>query len=362
MNDKEQIIHVSSVHNYNDGRIFEKQCRSLSKKYNVSIYNSNYDGKIDNIIFKKLNFIKNNKILRILTSWLIVLPRTCFGKHKIIHFHDPELIFASPFWKLFGKKVIYDVHENYSKQIIAHENLPFIVRLILSKIILLIEVFFSFFIDLVIVVLDDLNPTLNFFNKRAVVGNQPIIDYNFSFKKRKNQVCYFGIITEKRGILKAVKILEKEKIKLVLGGKFESEEFKKRILNYDNVEYLGFVERKKIIEVVSESKCGICTLLPTLNHINGSPTKLFEYLAYGTPAVASNFKKYIQQVPEKNKFIYYVDPTNSNEIAETLKKIIKMDNKQINEIGLSAHQFSKKNIDWKKEEEEELFRAYNNII
>jgi len=361
INNKKKVIHVTSVHKQDDVRIYEKECVSLSKKYNVQIINPDFEGQVNEINFKKIFFFKKSKVLRVLTSWILVLPSTCFGKHKLIHFHDPELVFATPFWKLFRKKVIYDVHENYSKQILANESLPEITKKIISKIILLIETIFSIFFDLIIVVLDDLNPNLNLYNKKVVIGNKPIINHNFYPKERKNQACYFGVISEKRGILKVARILNEEGIDIVIGGTFDNKHIENEICKLDNVNYIGFVERQKIIEVVSESKCGLCTLMPTQNHINGSPTKFFEYLAYGTPVIASDFKSYMDEVSPDNDFVFYVNPLNSDEIRKSLFSIFKMDDSAINNLGLSAHSFSKKHNGWDKEEIK-LLNAYKEII
>ena len=98
---KKKIAHVTSVHPYDDIRIFHKECKSLSKEYEVHLFNKDFNGKIDNIIFHKVPFL-SNKLLRILSSWLIALIATSFKNFKLIHFHDPELLFATPFWKLIS--------------------------------------------------------------------------------------------------------------------------------------------------------------------------------------------------------------------------------------------------------------------
>ena len=117
---KDKIAHVTSVHPYDDIRIFHKQCMSLKSKYETHLFNKDYSGEIDGIILHKLPFVKN-KFIRLISSWLIALIGTSFKNFKVIHFHDPELLFAVPFWKLSGKKIIYDVHENYYKQFSARK-------------------------------------------------------------------------------------------------------------------------------------------------------------------------------------------------------------------------------------------------
>ena len=109
---KIKIAHVSSVHGAKDIRIFQKECITLSENYDVHLYNSHLSGKEKNIFFHKLPFVKN-RLIRVLTSWIIAIPPLVLKNYKVIHFHDPELIFAAPVWKIFGKKVIYVILKLY---------------------------------------------------------------------------------------------------------------------------------------------------------------------------------------------------------------------------------------------------------
>ena len=93
MTNKTKVLHVTSVHIHTDTRILLKECKSLSKIYDVHLINPFYEGKIDNINLHKVIFFRN-RLLRVLTSWLLVLPKSCFSNYKVIHFHDPELLFV----------------------------------------------------------------------------------------------------------------------------------------------------------------------------------------------------------------------------------------------------------------------------
>ena len=143
----------------------------------------------------------------------------------------------------------------------------------------------------------------------------------------------------------------------IIAGNFSSESFKKQILSYPNVKYLGVIGRDKIEKIVSESIGGFCTLFPTPNHLNSSPNKFFEYLAFGTPVIASNFKKWTKFIPKKNNFVFYVNPLSDNEIEKAVKVIVECNSSKINKLGHEGHKYVKSKFNWNVQEKK-LMDAY----
>ncbi|MDK2773364.1 MAG: glycosyltransferase [Flavobacterium sp.] len=360
MTNKTKVLHVTSVHIHTDTRILLKECKSLSKIYDVHLINPFYEGKIDNINLHKVIFFRN-RLLRVLTSWLLVLPKSCFINYKVIHFHDPELLFAVPIWKIFGKKIIYDVHENYSKQVYTKEYIPLVMRKLLQQVIKFIEYIYAYFVDIIIVVHQDLNFILNKFKKHITISNAPILDYKFVPKTRKKQFCYIGVISEERGILKMAKIFNELKVDFVLAGNFSSKKLKKKIISLKNIKYLGIINREEVIKVISESTCGVCTYLPLPNHMISNPNKLFEYLNYGTPVICSNFESYKDIIDEKYSFVHYVDVNNKSEIVKNIKNILSMNDNELNNSGEEANKFIEKNYNWDIEANK-LIESYKKIL
>jgi hypothetical protein len=121
-----KICQISTVHPLNDNRIFHKECITLfNAGYNVTLIIQN--GKKEKLSGIQVIPLKKRRCR---------LSRMLFGSFEafslainqcadIYHFHDPELIPVGLALKLLRKKVIYDVHENTSKQILTKSYLKY---------------------------------------------------------------------------------------------------------------------------------------------------------------------------------------------------------------------------------------------
>ena len=109
-----KILHLTTVHNRYDTRIFYNMCQSLSSSFDVSLYV--LDGKdnerIHNISIKSLG-VAHTKLRRLIMSFLYVPIKLLFTNFDLYHLHDPELLFCGIILKICKKNVIIDVHENY---------------------------------------------------------------------------------------------------------------------------------------------------------------------------------------------------------------------------------------------------------
>src|SRR5690606_62418 len=84
-----------------------------------------------------------------------------------------------------------------------------------------------------------------------------------------------------------------------------------------NVIFHGHADRKKVKEIFSNSFVGLITFLPSSNHINSSPNKMFEYMAAGLPVIASNFDTW-KPLVEGNNLGITVNPQCVDEIYEAI--------------------------------------------
>ena len=140
------------------------------------------------------------------------------------------------------------------------------------------------------------------------------------FAKRPQNVCYAGGISKIRGeeiMVNAIKNLKG--YKLLLAGTCEDETIKKSLPQ--NVTYLGMLNRDGINELYSNSRVGICILLPIENYTHALPIKLFEYMAAGLPVIASNFPLWEEIIRESNCG-NVVDPLDTKAIRKSIEYYI----------------------------------------
>lgn len=294
-------------------------------------------------------------------------------KADVYHFHDPELIHIGVLLKLFTrKKVIYDVHEDYGKQILSKPYIPKSVRKVISSLIKALEYISSMFFDGIITATDDI--LRNFaYHKRAISIKNFSIIANFSNTTRidndnKNifKLIYVGGLTEVRGIVQTVQALEfinsNKQVKLILCGKFNPPDLEIRVRNlkgFEKVEYLGWVDSERVPELLSKANVGIVVFLLAPNHIDAMPNKLFEYSAAGLPVIASNFPLW-KEIVEGNGCGICVDPLKPEEIAKAAEYLIEHPDeaRKMEENGRRA---VLEKYNWEKESKK-LLKLYEEVI
>ena len=111
---------------------------------------------------------------------------------------------------------------------------------------------------------------------------------SFRCKGKEDYVMFWARLNQDKGILELLDVIArlKKKSKLVVTGKFFDTYYEKKFwtkakkLGVD-VEYLGFVDRKTLLEKASRAR-----LLVYPSHVDGFSLTILESLALGTPVVA----------------------------------------------------------------------------
>ena len=361
-----KIVHISTVHPAYDTRIFYKECISLQKHgFEVHLVIKCAGHEIKNNIF--LHPVKNiqNKFLRLLFSPFFILRSVMKLRGDLYHFHDPELIFLGLLLKIMGKKVIYDVHEDVSDQILHKGWIPKKMRGIVSFIVGNIENFSVRFFDGIVCATPYIKKKFEEKNKNTVcVLNTPLLEEGIDIPaqhKKEDSVCYIGNITKERGAIEMVNALEGTNVTLYLAGSFYSLLLKaelEKLAGWKNVVYLGELSRKEVYNLMDKCVAGLACLHPTKNYSHSLPVKIFEYLNAGIVPIISNIPMWELEFKDFDGF-YFVDPHNSFSIKQAILHCVK--GKELSyQRGLLMRDIVRSRFNWKIEEKK-LIELYQKI-
>jgi len=359
------ICHITTVHTRSDVRIFHKECNSLSKEYKVHLIVA--DGKGDEVIndicIHDIGLRQSSRIKRAVIDSKKAFKKAINLDCNLYHIHDPELIKMGEKLKKNGKKVIYDTHEDLPRQIVGKPYINRFLKPIIAFIIEQQEDTAARKFDYICSATPFIRDRFLKINPNTIdINNYPVLGELYSPDVEKtNTFCYTGGITEERGIINIVSALENSDLKVVFAGPVDDEAYLSRMKDkagWKNVSFLGFVNRKKVGEIMSSSIAGLVLFLPLPNHINAQPNKIFEYMSAGVPVIGSNFPLW-KSIIEDNNCGLCVDPENPQEIAEAMD-YLRNNPELANEMGENGKKTVVDIYNWANEEKK-LFEVYKSI-
>lgn len=352
-----KICHVTSSHKRYDGRIFQKECTSLAKKYDVTLLcadNLNDEVK-NNVTIKSIKITKKNRFNR-----FFIIPRKlkklCIIENAdIYHFHDPEMLNLAYYMKKKGKKVIFDSHEDNLNRLANRSWIPNLLKPLAKKYFANKEKKVLKTIDAVITVADYIQERLLKINPNTyIITNYPIINNKeLSNLKNNNVLCFAGGVSEQymhHNILKAIEDLN-VKYK-VAGPIFDNYMEKLKLLpGIAKTEFLGQLSKKEVDTLYLNSGIGMVILdySPNTSFKHGTMgnTKIFEYMSCGLPVIATDFDVWIDFVP--NNCGICVNPNNVEEIRNAIELLLE-NPKKAKEMGKKGRKLVETKFNWQKEE------------
>lgn len=362
-----KVVILCTAHTALDIRVFHKEAKSLAQNGYEVVVIAQHDKEeiIEGVRIVPLPAPKSRIDRLTKTMWkLIVLAVR--EKAVVYHFHDPELMLFCLFLKLCGKKVIYDVHEDYSLSIRSKDYLPVLIRYPLSFLLGFAERIASSCFDLVILAIDRMRNKFSSHNL-VVIHNYPFIYKNIDADVRQNTVftiTYAGPLAQIRGIaqvIKAIELLNNNGVKLVLMGEFVTPEYERHLRTmkgWQQVEYLGVKPHHDVLRVFAMADLGIECSLPIPNYLYAESNKIFEYMSVGLPVLCSNLPR-IREIVEGNNCGKCIDPSKPEDIANGISYF--MNNREIRKkMGESGKMAIQSRYNWSVEEKI-LINEYNKI-
>lgn len=365
---KVKICHFSSAHPSTDVRVFHKECSSLSSAgFDVHLVVANEgDSEKNGVRVHGVVSEGNSRIFRFVKTSRSVYKKALEIDATIYHFHDPELLPFALKLKRKGKRVIYDIHEDVPKTILAKFWINKYLRKSVSFCFRKYENYVASKLDFLFTATETISKRFILVNKNTItINNYPLLSELVevtNWESKKREVCYIGAITKIRGIEELVEgVYKSNDVILNLAGAFDQltfEQHLKSLPSWKSVNDFGLVDRSATRSIMQDSKIGMVTFLPVPNHVDAQPNKMFEYMSAGIPVVGSFFPLW-KDILEVNKCGICIDPENSDEIAKAIDLLLNDDvlAKQMGENGRKA---VIEKYNWSVEEEK-LIHIYRQL-
>jgi glycosyltransferase involved in cell wall biosynthesis len=326
--EKVKVCHFTSAHKADDIRIFHKECVSLAEAgYEVYLVSDSNDGEMHNgVRYVSAGSPQRSRLKRMLFTSKEVYRKARSVNADIYHFHDPELLRFALRLKRQGKKVVYDAHEDLPRQILGKEYLRF--KKLIAALIEWYENSIAKRVDLVVTATPFIAARFRKVNPNTIdINNFPLlheVDLQDSVAERDpRRICFIGNISRIRGVKQLVEALSGTDIKLDLAGKVP-DDLRAELLAIDgwkNVNELGYIDRKKSLEIKSTASAGVVTFLPLPNHVNAQPNKIFEYMASGLPVIGSDFPLW-KLIIEENNCGICADPADPSKLRRAILQLL----------------------------------------
>ena len=310
---KRRIVLASILKPVNDTRMVEKMGASLvqSGQYEVHIIGYPISASISesNIHFHPLQRFKRLSIGRF-AARIKTLKFIIKVKPELLIVTTAELLEVAVLFRIFfGTKIIYDIQENYWRNILYTNAFPKLVRPLIASLVRLKEwlasPFFSQFLLAEKCYVDELGFIRN---KFVVIENKCKIPQDFHRNPGKEfiELIFTGTLAESTGIFQAINLAKKlhaveSKIQLTIIGYCAQQktllQIEDEVSKNSFVRLVGgrnLVPHSEIITAIATANFGIISYPVSRHTDNKIPTKLYEYLACQLPILLQNHKPWIE--------------------------------------------------------------------
>ena len=299
---KRRIVLASILKPVDDTRMSEKLAASLAKTEAHEVYVIGYPSRTktpaDSITRIHLKSFKRISFGRLLAP-LAVLKNCIQVKPELLIVNTHELLMVSIVNRiLFGTKIVYDIQENYARNILHTTAFAWPLRPLLAGWVRLKEMLLTPLFHGVLLAEKCYENELPFVRaKSLVLENKAVVPANFKRQSPTDKIklVFTGTIAESTGVFQAINLAQKlhplkPKVELEIIGycavPATLQKIKSAIAGCAFIKLTGgdqLVPHTLILEAIRTASFGIICY-PRAPHIRGKvPTKLYEYLACQLP-------------------------------------------------------------------------------
>jgi glycosyltransferase involved in cell wall biosynthesis len=310
---KRRILLASVLKPMDEPRMFERFGHSLAAN-GYEVFIAGFPNSATSMPANGTQFLPHKKFNRISIARIKVrfeiLQKAFSIKPDVFVISTHELIGIALIYRILtGRKIVYDVQENYWLNITHTHAWPKFIRPIVAFTVRLKEVISSPLFSKFLLAEKCYEKELRFVKgKSTVIENKCRLPDHFQRRPSINCIplIFTGTLAESTGVFDAIDLTKKlyktnSRIRLsIIGHCAQSKvlsRIKEEIANSNFISLIGgndFVPHEKIMEAVATAHFGIIAYRKSPHTENRIPSKLYEYMAGELPILLQNHQPWIE--------------------------------------------------------------------
>ncbi|MDX1439228.1 MAG: glycosyltransferase [Rubricoccaceae bacterium] len=372
---------VSPAHpSYADIRVFQKEARTLAANgYEVTLY-ARADSQPSSFIEDGVRVVPVQYSTRggMLLATPSLLRKLLAESADLYHLHNPFSLPLVVALKLAGRKVIYDVHEDFRRRVHLRAWIPRMIRTQTGIGIAIAERIAGRLVDAGIA--SQPNVVRRLGKKAVLLLNAPVvggdlIDNALAFAETLSEeevhpegalrLAYIGGLSGPRGLFEMTELVarlnEDVPARLWLLGYSDPDDLEaaRRQPGWRFVDYLGRQPQTEAFGRVARADIALAVLRDQGGHADASPNKLYEYMALGTPFVASDFPFWREGLPVKSGGLF-VDPEDMEAIVKAVEWLVQ-NPEETQRLTSRGNQYVREYFNW-SHESQTLLALYERLL
>jgi len=337
-----KIIILSSVHIALDNRVFYREARSLHRAgYEVTLIAIHPRDEVKDGV--QIIGLPRVPRWRRPILWLRLLRLALATDADAFHFHDPELLFVTPWLRLLtGTPTVYDIHEVYADFIRVKDYMPVWIRNPIAWTFRWLEPLLARLQSGLIFADDQIaadfhrlrcpKTTLFNFPSREFVEQAAVETAGIG--ERPPTILHLGGHERNRGTRLMIAafhqvLRERPEARLQLVGHYAPLDLEDEVradVAHRGIDHAVTIAGRAPFETIGDylkqAAVGWVAWQPVPKNEKNIPTKLFEYMAYGLPIVAGDLRS-IQPFVQNGENGYRVIADDPTAHAEAILKLLR---------------------------------------
>ncbi|ROP65139.1 glycosyltransferase [Curtobacterium sp. ZW137] len=292
------IVHVSSAHPWVDNRVHLREAASAAEAgFRVRLIAVDSDLGAPPTGVDVVRIPRRRRLRRMTVSTTQALVLALRSRARVVHLHDPELIWTIPVLRVAGRRVVYDAHEDLPDQVWGKDYLSHRQRGVFAMLSLLL---------LRVAGTADRIVTATAWTGRRFPATRRIAIHNFptaraeddgqvGLEARPTLVAHVGLLSRDRGIDVVASVADDPSFpptwRIELVGSIDAATDRTRLdaaARTGRVHHGGAVGPTAARDLLLSARIGLVPFRRTLVTDQIFPTKLFEYLAAGLAVIATD--------------------------------------------------------------------------